>query len=109
MQNDRESKGVTCLNLQFVFVAPLSLAAIFKYMCLCKSMKPQGGKLTVYLLYLNYVYVSVCALVVMYHNHPFTFAITGFVQDEKIILEYNVSFQMEESLVSLPALSHANH
>lgn len=72
-------------------------------------MKPQGGKLTIYLLYLNYVYVSVCALVVMYHNHPFILAIAGFVQNKKIILEYNISFQMEEGLIRLPALSHANH
>lgn len=64
-------------------------------------MKPQGGKLTIYLQFINYVYVLVCALVVMYHNQQFISTITGFVQDEKIILEYNVTFQMEESLVNL--------
>ena len=61
-----------------------------------------------YLQFVNYVYVLVCALVVMYHNHQFICAIAGFVQDEKIILEYNISFQTEESLVNLPALSHAH-
>lgn len=64
-------------------------------------MKPQGRKLTIYLQFVNYIYVLVCALVVMYHNQQFISTITGFLRDEKIILEYNISFQMVESLVSL--------
>lgn len=70
-------------------------------------MKAQGGKLAMYLPFVNYVYVLVCALVVMYHNQQFISAITGFVQGKKIIHECNMSFRVEESLVKLPTLSHA--
>lgn len=68
----------------------------------------QGGKLTINLQFVNCVYVSVCAIVVIYHSHQFNCAIAGSVQDEVIILEYNLSFQMAESLVNLPALIHAH-
>lgn len=70
-------------------------------------MKAQGGELATYLPFVNYVYVLVCALVVMYHNQQFISAIAGFVLGKKIIHEYSMSFQVEESLVNLPALSHA--
>lgn len=88
-------------------VGPLSSAAIFKQTCLCKSMKVQGGELATHLPFVNYVYVLACALVVMFHNQQFSSAIAGFAQGKKIIHEYNMSFQVEESLVKLPALSHA--
>lgn len=69
-------------------------------------MKAQGEEMAMYLPFVNYVYVLVCALVVMYHSQQLISAIAGFVQGKKIIHEYNTSFQVEESLANLPALSH---
>lgn len=70
-------------------------------------MKAQGGELATHLSFVNYVYVLVCALVVMYHNQQFSSAIAGFAQGKKITHECNMSFQVEDSLVKLLALSHA--